>query len=150
MRHAIYILLIALLALFAQGAMLQVGIPAYLMPEFVTILIVYLAFNEASVATVMLVFVLGLLMDFSSAVLIGPWAGAGGSDSGAHDSGGTPGAFQRARGHFHPDDVPDHARFFLMVCRTVDQRAAPGWRDRVLWLLCVSRRQADVRRGDAR
>jgi rod shape-determining protein MreD len=59
-----------------QGVLLHLGVPPYLLPQLVVLLIVYLSFTEVSVFGSFLAFALGLILDFSSAILVGPWAGA--------------------------------------------------------------------------
>jgi rod shape-determining protein MreD len=73
--HALYLLL-GVLSLLIQGVLLHLGLPEYLVPQLVVLLVVFLAFYEASVAGSFLAFVLGLLLDLSSAEALGPWAGA--------------------------------------------------------------------------
>lgn len=76
MKHAVVIGIVGLIAALLQGTLLYVGIPPYLLPQVVLILVIYLGFHEVSMVGVFTVFALGLLMDFASAVLVGPWAGA--------------------------------------------------------------------------
>jgi rod shape-determining protein MreD len=75
MKRTCSLLLCGLVALFIQGALLHCGLRPYLMPQLVTLLVVYLAFHEVSTVVTFVVFGLGLLLDFSSAILVGPWAG---------------------------------------------------------------------------
>jgi rod shape-determining protein MreD len=46
------------------------------MPQGLLVCVVYLAFYEFSVRASIAAFCIGLLLDMSSAVLVGPWAGA--------------------------------------------------------------------------
>jgi rod shape-determining protein MreD len=75
-KHALVIGIIGMIAALFQGTLLYIGIPSYLLPQVVLILVIYLGFHEVSLVGVFTVFGLGLLMDFASAVLVGPWAGA--------------------------------------------------------------------------
>jgi rod shape-determining protein MreD len=65
-----------LIATALQGVLLHLGIPPYLLPQLLVLLIVFLSFTEMSVFGSFLAFSLGLILDFSSTILIGPWAGA--------------------------------------------------------------------------
>ena len=76
MKQAVLIILCGLAAALIQGALLYVGVPSYLLPQLVLILVIYLGFHEVSLLGAFSAFALGLLMDFASAVLVGPWAGA--------------------------------------------------------------------------
>jgi rod shape-determining protein MreD len=68
--------LVALFLLVVQGALHQVGLPAWLIPQGVLVCVVFLAFYEFSLAGVVMAFLLGLSLDMSSGVLLGPWAGS--------------------------------------------------------------------------
>lgn len=76
MKQACLVLLCGLTAALMQGALLYIGLPSFLLPQLVLILVVYLGFHEVSFLGACSAFALGLLMDFASAVLVGPWAGA--------------------------------------------------------------------------
>lgn len=67
---------VAFLSLVAQGILHHIGLSEWLIPQGVLICVVFLAFYECSVAGALAAFVLGLLLDSSSGVLLGPWAGA--------------------------------------------------------------------------
>ena len=69
-------LAVGLLALAIQSGCTQAGIPPYVLPQLVLLVVVRAAFSESSVQATAAVFLLGLLTDLSSAVLVGPWAGA--------------------------------------------------------------------------
>ena len=73
---ALWTLFISVVALVAQGSARHLGLPEAAVPQFLVVVLVSLAFSEANVFGSVMAFVLGLLLDFSSAVLIGPWAGA--------------------------------------------------------------------------
>jgi rod shape-determining protein MreD len=68
--------LVALVLLVLQGALHQVGVPAWFIPQGLLVCVVFLAFYEFSLAGVFTAFLLGLLLDMSSGVLLGPWAGS--------------------------------------------------------------------------
>lgn len=68
--------LIACVLLLLQSAVHHFGLPEWLVPQGVLVCVVFLAFYEFSLAGVVLAFLLGLLLDLSSGVLLGPWAGA--------------------------------------------------------------------------
>ena len=62
--------------LVVQGLLRHVGIPAWAIPQGLLVCAVFLAFYEFSVFGVMAAFSLGLLLDMSSGVVLGPWAGS--------------------------------------------------------------------------
>jgi rod shape-determining protein MreD len=70
------VLLTGIAAVVVQSALLHLGWPAPLLPQLVLLLVVYLGFHESSLRTALLVYLLGILLDLSYAVLVGPWAGA--------------------------------------------------------------------------
>ncbi|RIL08609.1 MAG: rod shape-determining protein MreD [Proteobacteria bacterium] len=71
------ILLLGLLAIFIQGTLLQALAPGLIVvPNFIIIMVVFLAFYETSVTGALIAFTLGLELDFASGVLLGPWCGA--------------------------------------------------------------------------
>jgi cell shape-determining protein MreD len=77
MGRALIFLAGGLIASLLQGMLLFIGLPAYLLPQLAVLLVVCLAFVEVSVLGAFIAFGLGLVLDFSSALLIiGPWAGA--------------------------------------------------------------------------
>lgn len=76
MARILIILVAALIATAIQGVLLYAGLPRYALPQLVTLLVVFLSFSEVSILGAFVAFSLGLLIDFSSEVLIGPWAGA--------------------------------------------------------------------------
>jgi rod shape-determining protein MreD len=67
---------VALLLLILQSLAIHLGVPAWLMPQGLLVCAVFLAFYEFSVRAACAAFCIGLLLDMSSAVLLGPWAGA--------------------------------------------------------------------------
>ncbi len=76
MKKAIFYLLLGVLASVVQGSLLHMGMPVAVVPQLIVVLIIALAFTEVSTFGCVMAFSLGLVMDFSSAVLVGPWAGA--------------------------------------------------------------------------
>ena len=75
MKIAILIL-IGLGALMAQGVLVQLGLPAYATPQLLLLVVVYLSFSDISVQGSLAAFLLGVMLDLSTAILVGPWAGA--------------------------------------------------------------------------
>ncbi len=55
---------------------MHIGVPAWFMPQGLLVCAVFLAFHEFSVLGVVTAFLLGLLLDMSSGVALGPWAGS--------------------------------------------------------------------------
>lgn len=70
------VLLTGFVALLAQGGLAQLGLPAIVLPQLMLLVVVGAAFSGSNVPGVVAAFLLGLLLDLSSAVLVGPWAGA--------------------------------------------------------------------------
>jgi len=76
-RKYIFFLMLGLLAIFLQGTVLRSLLPsAAVIPNFLVVLVIFLAFYETSVQGVWLAFLLGLELDLYGGVLLGPWAGA--------------------------------------------------------------------------
>lgn len=73
---ALWTLLISIVVLVAQGSARHLGLPEAAVPQLLVVVVVSLAFSEVNAFGSVMAFVLGLLLDFSSAVLIGPWAGS--------------------------------------------------------------------------
>ena len=69
-------LIVGMAALILQSTLLKFMLADHAIPNFCFIFVVFLAFNEVSIAGAVLVFLLGLLFDLSSGVILGPWAGA--------------------------------------------------------------------------
>ncbi|MFO0415809.1 MAG: rod shape-determining protein MreD [Pseudomonadota bacterium] len=69
-------IVLALVMLLAQGLLHHFGIPAWLVPQALVACVVFVAFHECSLLGVITAFILGLLLDMNSAVVLGPWAGA--------------------------------------------------------------------------
>lgn len=75
MRRYLTLFIVALLSLFVEGVCVQ-WLPAYAVPHLLVCVVVYLAFFDLSIAAAVFAFMLGLLADFSSGLIVGPWAGA--------------------------------------------------------------------------
>jgi rod shape-determining protein MreD len=67
---------VALGLLIAQGLLHHVGLPAWAIPQGLVACLVFLAFYDCSVGGAVTAFVVGLLLDLTSATLLGPWAAA--------------------------------------------------------------------------
>lgn len=76
MAKACGMVLYAVIALMLQGVLGHLGLPPALIPQFLIILVVALSFSEVNSFGCVMSFCIGLLLDFSSAMLIGPWAGS--------------------------------------------------------------------------
>lgn len=76
LRFFLVALAIGLLAIFFQGAILRPLLGSWVVPNLLMIGVVYIAFRSGTSLGALLVFCLGLEMDFCSGKLIGPWAGA--------------------------------------------------------------------------
>jgi rod shape-determining protein MreD len=75
MRLVVCVIL-GLLVMAAQGLLFHMGVPFWAIPQGLLVCVVFLAFHEFSVAGVVTAFLLGLLLDMSSGVALGPWAGS--------------------------------------------------------------------------
>ena len=69
-------LIFGFVALLLQGALAQFGLPVLALPQLMLLVVIGAAFSGSSVPGVVSAFFLGILLDLSSAVLVGPWAGA--------------------------------------------------------------------------
>ncbi|MEY4667704.1 MAG: rod shape-determining protein MreD [Pseudomonadota bacterium] len=76
MTKGLLSLLYALVAIALQGILGHLGLADRFIPQFLVIFVVYLSFAEVNAFGCLMSFVVGLLLDFSSAVLVGPWAGS--------------------------------------------------------------------------
>ena len=75
-KRSTIVLLAGLVAILVQGAVLRSIFPSLIIPNLILIIVVYLAFYEPTPLGSVLVFLLGIEFDLSSAKLLGPWAGA--------------------------------------------------------------------------
>jgi rod shape-determining protein MreD len=69
-------IVIALFLMVLQGLISNLGVPNWLVPQALVACVVFVAFHECSLLGVITAFILGLLLDMNSAVVLGPWAGA--------------------------------------------------------------------------
>lgn len=69
-------ILFAFLSLILQGVVLHSVLPAYMIPNLLLVLVVFIGFYEVSVLGVVLAFSCGFLFDLFSGTLIGPWSGS--------------------------------------------------------------------------
>lgn len=76
MAKVLWMFLYALVAIALQGILGHLGVADRFIPQFLVILVVYLSFSETSAFGCVMSFAVGILLDFSSAVLVGPWAGS--------------------------------------------------------------------------
>jgi rod shape-determining protein MreD len=76
MAKGLLSLLYALVAIALQGILGHLGLADRFIPQFLVIFVVYLSFAEANAFGCAISFAVGLLLDLSSAVLVGPWAGS--------------------------------------------------------------------------
>jgi len=72
----VFCCLLAVALLIAQSVLRHLFLPEWLVPQGLLICAIFLAFYEFSLAGAVAAFLLGLLLDLSSGVLLGPWAAA--------------------------------------------------------------------------
>ena len=70
------ILVLGLVAVFVQSTVLKTALPPVVIPNFLVIFLVFLAFYETSLTGVLTAFLLGLEFDLHGGILLGPWAGS--------------------------------------------------------------------------
>ena len=76
MRRKIFVILfLGLVALLLVSTVFKPFFPEAIAPNLMVMILVYLAFFEASALGAFLAFMLGLELDLCSAGLLGPWAG---------------------------------------------------------------------------
>ena len=75
-KRCALVLLLGLVAVFVQSTVLKAILPPVVIPSFLVILLVFLAFYETSLAGVFTAFLLGLEFDLHGGILLGPWAGS--------------------------------------------------------------------------
>ncbi len=73
-KYFLTIFVLGLVGILLQGTIFRLVLPASLVPHLLLVLTLYLAFYETSVLGVFLSFFLGLLLDLSTGLLLGPWA----------------------------------------------------------------------------
>jgi rod shape-determining protein MreD len=76
MKRFVLVLVLGLLTLLIQGTVIRGLLPHFFVPNLIVILAVFLAFYESSILGCILVFLLGLMLDMSGGVVLGPWAGS--------------------------------------------------------------------------
>lgn len=76
MRRRLLILVLGVLALLISGTAFRSMAPQLVAPNLMALLLVWVAFHDVSSSGALLAFLLGLELDFSSGMLLGPWAGA--------------------------------------------------------------------------
>jgi rod shape-determining protein MreD len=76
MAKGLLSLLYAVVAIALQGILGHLGLADRFIPQFLVVFVVYLSFAEANAFGCVMSFIVGLLLDLSSAVLVGPWAGS--------------------------------------------------------------------------
>lgn len=69
-------LILGLFLLLFQGLLYHLGVPSWFIPQGLLVCAVFLAFHECTWWGAVCAFILGLLVDMSSGVVLGPWAGA--------------------------------------------------------------------------
>lgn len=74
--RSLLILAVGLGLVIVQSLLQRSGVPEWLLPQGLVVCVVYLAFFESSVAGAGLAFACGLLLDLTTATVLGPWAGA--------------------------------------------------------------------------
>ncbi len=73
---ALRVVIFGFLAIVLQSCLAHLGLPFAVMPQLALLVVVAAAFSGSSASGVFSAFLVGLLLDFSSALLVGPWAGA--------------------------------------------------------------------------
>ena len=77
LRSVFLVLILSLVAIFAQGTLLKLFAPsATIVPNLLLLVVGFFAFYEVSIFGSILAFGMGLVLDLSSGVLLGPWAAA--------------------------------------------------------------------------
>jgi|GEM_PF-2011903 len=67
---------LVLLCVTVQGLLRHFGLPPWGIPQSVVVCVVFLAFYDRTGLGALTAFIAGLVLDLSSATLLGPWAGA--------------------------------------------------------------------------
>jgi len=76
LKKAIIFLILGVAALLIPGTIIKSFYAGWVVPNFVMMLVVFLAFYRGLPGDALLVFLLGLEQDLASLSLLGPWAGA--------------------------------------------------------------------------
>ena len=75
-RLFIVAVILSLLGLSLQGGLVALGLPVALVPDFVLLFVLFVSFYKSTSYGAFLAFLCGIIVDISSAQLIGPWAGS--------------------------------------------------------------------------
>lgn len=75
-KRAIMALGVVLLAVFLQGTFFRSVLEGFPVPNLLMLLVVFVAFTEPTPLGACVAFGIGLLLDLSTGVLLGPWASA--------------------------------------------------------------------------
>lgn len=70
------ITLLAIAAVFVQGVVLHYLFPSMVVPNFLTILVIFIGFYDVSSSGAFQAFLIGLISDLCSGILVGPSAGS--------------------------------------------------------------------------
>lgn len=76
-RYFIILFLCTLLVLVCERVVASSFLPGYLVPQLLSMLMVYISFHESGQRGLLSAFLIGLIGDFASAILLGPLAIAG-------------------------------------------------------------------------
>lgn len=76
LRNILLVLLAGLVAILLQSTSLRIFGPSFVVPNLLVCLVVFLAFYDGRILGAVLSFLLGLELDCSSGILLGPAAGA--------------------------------------------------------------------------
>ena len=76
MKRIALILLFGLISIALQSSVLKVMLPNSIIPNFILILVVFIAFYECSTLGAVIAFLLGFEIDIYSGQLLGPYAAA--------------------------------------------------------------------------
>lgn len=75
-RRVILLCILGLLAVYLQGTLLRAFFPAWIVPNLLVTLLVFVSFKDVSPIGAGSAFLLGLELDLYEGVMLGPWAGA--------------------------------------------------------------------------
>ncbi|MCB0353061.1 MAG: rod shape-determining protein MreD [Bdellovibrionales bacterium] len=76
MRKSLALIVLAIFALFFQEALFPLVLPRSFVPNILLLLVLYLGFFESNEFGVIGAFLLGIFLDLSGGLVIGPWAGS--------------------------------------------------------------------------
>lgn len=75
-RNLLVALLYISFSLILQSVLVGMGLPLWLIPDLVVLLILFIGFYEVSFTGLFMAFFAGLIVDISGGIYVGPWAGA--------------------------------------------------------------------------